>query len=61
MERPKYHEIVQPAKELVSQLGNWVLDKILPTEIFDHFVTGVQQESAERTAQMFTQDRLFEE
>lgn len=43
MEHPKYHEIVRPAREIVSHIGQWVLDKILPTEIFDDFVQGPQE------------------
>lgn len=61
MEGQRHHEILQPVREIVSHIGQWALDKILPTEIFDDFIQGVQQESAERTVQMFTQDRLFEE
>lgn len=54
MEHPRHHEIVQPAKEIVSHIGQWVLDKILPTEIFDHFVQGTQVEAANR-APTYTQ------
>lgn len=53
MEQPKIHEIVRPVREIVSHLGQWVLDKILPTEIFDDFIQGVQQESTERTVQTY--------
>lgn len=54
MEQPRMHEIVRPVREIVSHIGQWVLDKVLPTEVFDHFVTGVQQEGAER-APTYTQ------
>lgn len=64
-EYPGYHEVVSTGKDMAGQIGRWVLDKIIPTgvieESFNTFVQGVQQESAERTVQMFTQDRLFEE
>lgn len=58
MEGQRHHEIVQPVRELVHQLGNWVLDKILPVDVISEVFNGVQQESAERTVQMFTQPQL---
>jgi len=47
MERPKYHEVVQPLKEIVSHLGERALNWIIPREALDMFV---QNESASRTA-----------
>lgn len=46
-----YHEIVQPAKELVHSLGeralNWALNWAIPTDVLD---LPTQNESARRTA-----------
>ena len=62
MERKEHlHEIVSPIRETVRSIGTWALDKIIPSEIFDDFIQGVSQESAERTVQTFSQDRMFEE
>lgn len=50
-----HHEIVRPVREIVHQLGNWVLDKVLPVDVISEVFNGVQQESAERTTQVFGQ------
>ncbi len=53
MEHPKHHEVIRPIREIVQGLGNFVLDKILPTDVISDVFNGVQQESAQRTAQTF--------
>lgn len=58
MEQPKHHEIIRPIREIVHGIGNFVLDKILPVDALTDLFNGVEQESAIRTAQMFTQEQF---
>lgn len=54
MEAPKYQEVVTSLRDRVL---NWVL----PTSVISEAFNGVQQESAQRTQEMFTQEQLFED
>lgn len=57
----KYHEVLQPVRQVVHDLGEKVLNWVLPTDVISEVFNGVQRESAERTVQMYTQGKLFEE
>lgn len=61
MEHPKYHEIISPIREIVHGLGNFVLDKILPTDVISDVFNGVQQESVKRTAEFFQPSFQFDD
>lgn len=60
METPKFHELKQPLKDITNhfleKLGDWAIGDAL-TDL----INGVQQESAERTAEMFSQGQLFQD
>lgn len=49
----KYHEVLTPIREVVQRIGNFVVDKVLPTEVLTDLFNGVSEESATRTQQMF--------
>lgn len=60
MEVPKYHEVLRPVREI----GEAVWQKLAQLTIGDaltDLINGVQQESANRTAQMFSQGELFKD
>lgn len=57
----KYHDILQPVRQVVHDLGQRVLNWALPIDTIGEAFNGVQQESAHRTVAMFTQEQLFEE
>lgn len=61
METPKYHEVLRPVREIARGIGDFVLNKIVPTDVISDLFNGVQQESANRTAQMFSQGELFKD
>lgn len=60
MELPSFQEVVQPIRELsnlvLEKLGDWVIGDAI-SDLFN----GVQEESAKRTAEMFTQGELFKD
>lgn len=39
-EVPHLHEIVRPIREIVLGLGEWVVDKVIPQDVFDDFAQG---------------------
>lgn len=53
----RYHEIIQPAKEIVRSVGERALNWIIPREALDMFV---QNTSAEKTAPQLPRES-FEE
>lgn len=60
-EHIRHHEIIRPIRELAQGIGNFVVDKILPTDVLSDLFNGVQEESANRTAEVFGQGKLFED
>lgn len=54
----RHHEIIRPIREIAHGIGNFVLDKILPTDVISDLFNGVAQESATRTQEMFTQGQF---
>jgi hypothetical protein len=40
MERHRHHEIVRPLREIAQGLGEWAMNKIVPRETLDLYVTG---------------------
>lgn len=56
MERKEHlHEIVSPIREIVRGIGTWALDKIIPADAISDMFNGIQQESAHRTVQTYSQ------
>lgn len=53
----KHQETTEAPLSLRDRVLNW----ILPPSIIGEAFNSVQQESAKRTVEMFTQERLFEE
>jgi len=49
-EVPHLHEIVRPIREIVLGLGEWVVDKVIPQDVFTSLIQG---ESLQRTADAF--------
>jgi len=39
-EVPKYHEIIPTVRDIVRGIGEFVVDKIIPSEAFDEFLQG---------------------
>ena len=50
-----YHEIVRPVREIVSSLGERVLNWVLPSDVLNGLI---QTESAKRTYEMFRQEQI---
>lgn len=38
MEQPKYHEIIPAVREIVRGIGEFVVEKIIPGEVFEEFM-----------------------
>ena len=53
METPRYHEIVQPVRDIVRGIGEFVLNKIIPEDVINGINEIITGQSAERTQQMF--------
>ena len=54
MEAPKHHEDQETSLSLRDRVLNW----ILPPRIISEAFNGLQQESAQRTVAMFTQEQF---
>lgn len=40
MERHRHHEIIRPLREIAQGLGEWVVNKIIPTDTLDLYISG---------------------
>lgn len=54
MEHPKHHEFIQPIREIVHGLGNFVMNRILPTDVISDLFNGASQEVPAETYTQLT-------
>jgi hypothetical protein len=48
MEKPhKHHEILRPIREIVRNVGEFVVDKVIPTDVIDNLFSPPEARGAE--------------
>lgn len=45
--QPRYHEVVRPLREIVRNVGEFVVDRVVPTAVIENLFTPPEQRGAE--------------